>query len=383
MALWKWRKREFLLFYLKEIMMRLFIFLSILLFISVNAFGQALNEKGVFFVKGQLGKLDTGFVYIYKDDNINKPWKQIRIEESQFSFTDSSSGVDFLMISVNDEPYVNSFFIQAGLQTNIFYDTESKYFIAEGTFDNEIYFEFKRKIKPFQIIERSIQNALNTVLQPEEKATLLNKLQNNSRYIFSIGKEIVENNSKELSGVQIMFEISPYDSDNQIKHLLNNISTEYLHDHWLVKTVKRFLLPDTLSSEQLNKINFYDYTRIDLVSSFKGKLLLVDFWATWCIPCVKEMPRLKEISTKFDSSKVLMIAISLDKDTLQWISMYKKFNLTRHNYLLTDFGSLQSDLKFQAIPYRIIVLPDGKIGKANVTIDEIESVLSELNFFKK
>ena len=48
------------------------------------------------------------------------------------------------------------------------------------------------------------------------------------------------------------------------------------------------------------------------ISSFKGKAVLLNFWATWCAPCVKEMPSLAKLQASMDKDKFLVVPISLD-----------------------------------------------------------------------
>ena len=50
------------------------------------------------------------------------------------------------------------------------------------------------------------------------------------------------------------------------------------------------------------------------LSSLKGKAILVNFWATWCAPCVRELPGLLEIARKYRKSGLRIIAVSVDKD---------------------------------------------------------------------
>ena len=55
-----------------------------------------------------------------------------------------------------------------------------------------------------------------------------------------------------------------------------------------------------------------------LIAAQKGKVVLVDFWASWCSPCRKEMPVLNAFKKKMDPEKFVVISISIDKEVEKW-----------------------------------------------------------------
>ncbi|MBV9302942.1 MAG: TlpA family protein disulfide reductase [Acidobacteriaceae bacterium] len=64
-----------------------------------------------------------------------------------------------------------------------------------------------------------------------------------------------------------------------------------------------------------------DQGRIVSANSFGGKILVLNFWATWCAPCVQEIPSLNEFQRRFANSGVVVVAISVDKNEQK----YKRF----------------------------------------------------------
>ena len=72
------------------------------------------------------------------------------------------------------------------------------------------------------------------------------------------------------------------------------------------------------SVQAINGINYS-------IDSFRGKYVLLCFWASWCAPCVKNIPMLKTINELY-GGKIQMISISFDKDEVKWrkaLDMYK------------------------------------------------------------
>ena len=97
-------------------------------------------------------------------------------------------------------------------------------------------------------------------------------------------------------------------------------------------------------------------TKIDWDST-KGKVVLVNFWATWCKPCIKEMPSLSEAYIKLKDHNVIFIVAS-DED----VKKIKKFE-SRHHYNFDLLHSKTSvfDLDVQALPTTLIINEKGEV----------------------
>ena len=74
-----------------------------------------------------------------------------------------------------------------------------------------------------------------------------------------------------------------------------------------------------------------DSDRTVAVADFKGKVVILNFWATWCPPCVDEMPSLLQMQQKMKSNGVIVLAVSVDADE----DSYRRFLKENHVDLLT------------------------------------------------
>ena len=92
-------------------------------------------------------------------------------------------------------------------------------------------------------------------------------------------------------------------------------------------------------------INLAD-EKIDLKKVLKKNILIINFWALWCTPCVKEMPTLKELSDKLNNNtKILFINQDGLKDYKRVIEFIEKLGINKNN-VLVDFD-MQSNKNFQ------------------------------------
>ncbi len=96
------------------------------------------------------------------------------------------------------------------------------------------------------------------------------------------------------------------------------------------------------------------------LSEFKGKHVLINFTASWCIPCIKKIPDLKQFLNFYQSKGFEIINISIDEKKENWIKAVKKFELKSfHNVIANkDIGNKYSNTKMP-IPSEILIGPTG------------------------
>jgi peroxiredoxin len=82
--------------------------------------------------------------------------------------------------------------------------------------------------------------------------------------------------------------------------------------------------------QQSGSIKAADFTLTDLagkplkLSEFQGKVVILDFWATWCGPCVKEIPHFNELSAEYGDTGLVILGISVDRDGKPAVNKFKE-----------------------------------------------------------
>jgi thiol-disulfide isomerase/thioredoxin len=122
------------------------------------------------------------------------------------------------------------------------------------------------------------------------------------------------------------------------------------------------------------------------LTQYRGNVVLLDFWAPWCVPCVKVFPRLQEIATRYkktDKANGLIVLMIPLWDTPENVRQWFKKNATNYPDLVFMMGDANTDLignlyHVSSIPMQYIIDPDGQITNVNPSENTLDSLINQL-----
>jgi thiol-disulfide isomerase/thioredoxin len=196
-------------------------------------------------------------------------------------------------------------------------------------------------------------------------------------------KNFIEKHSTSFSALAAIQQLQPDQFGDTYKKLDADLYKKYPNSAYVKSfhesVVKQNMLGIGTQAPEIN-MNSPEGKPIAL-SSLKGKVVLVDFWASWCGPCRAENPTVVAAYKKYASKGFDIYSVSLDKDGEKWKQAIAKDGLIWKNHV-SDLKFWQSPVvqlyNFNAIPTNVLIDKEGKILAKNLRGEALESKLADI-----
>lgn len=190
-----------------------------------------------------------------------------------------------------------------------------------------------------------------------------------------------KNNMDNLAGFYAMSMLDPDIAEHDLIDYADQISDRFVDN----RTVNQFkeeiakLKKLAVGQPAPEIVAYTPDNKTVRLSDFKGKYVLVDFWASWCVPCRKENPNIVRLYDSYKDKNFTVLGVSLDNNPGSWMRAIEEDRLVWTN--ISDLKAWSSDLildyRIKAIPASVIVDPSGVIIGKNLRGADLE------NFLKK
>ncbi len=312
-------------------------------------------------------------------------------KDGNFAFTNSIEEVGYYRVRINNQNFVN-LILNKGETPVLKADGANLMgtYQIEGSEDSEKLRQFNLAYQENAQTQDSLgrlyqQNPSDQQLFIEMQIASHTAIAKMNNYFKSI---INENPGSlvSLAAVQMMdaeenFELYKKVNDALQKEMPNSIYTENFNEKVRKMSV---LAPGSEAPDiTLNDVNGNPIS----LSSLKGKVVLVDFWASWCKPCRIENPNVVEAYKKFNKQGFEVFSVSLDGMQQQpnakqdWINAIEKDNLIWKNHV-SDLQGWSSSVvplyNISGIPFAVLLDRDGKIIAKNLRGEELHNKLNEI-----
>jgi len=381
--------------------------ISLLLLTATLAFSckEEIKEEPVketYTVSGTIKGLDTEFMtYSYQDETGKRVWDSIFVENESFSHTEKIKEHTFFFLWPNVENTIkraqsggyypvksSQFAFLASPGDNIEFKGDVTDFVnayPTGTTANDDLASINKKV--FPLMNASVNYMLEKELLEETDArykTIGDSITILDEQVVAMKKDFVMSHPKSeaaawyLSDMMLRSQISDEDAITAFK-AFDTILRDYRYYNEVatrVKGIEATLIGKTIQNFTTDATFTGDTFEFN---SLKGKYVLIDFWGTWCGPCIEEMPKVKAYQEKY-VDKLTILGVN-QGDTKDKIAKF----ITPNNYTWTHLMDGKGDANFvfkfnvAGFPTKFIIDPEGKILHRFVgNGEEAFTVLDEL-----
>jgi len=140
-----------------------------------------------------------------------------------------------------------------------------------------------------------------------------------------------------------------------------------------------------LSNEVLNSVLYTTKqektTLREVLAQLKGNAVLIDFWASWCKTCAREMEFSKEMEKNYKGQKIVFLFLSTDTDYKQWLLGLGRVNIEGKHYRIeeTSKKEIKNYFKIKGIPYYVLLDKEGYIYDPKASWPHLEALKNEID----
>lgn len=351
----------------------------------------ASGQQDSLTIKGKLKGQGSNKVYMsfVGEDGKNKSYTAVAVKDA-FSFKVKkqstptvvrfSSAVQKSMSkTINGTTYSNpapalEFFVSASDLTIIGVADDLQLAIVKGDKENNAYSSFKKSIQKDEKKEWDVRQ--KTFYMEDKDSVARKKLTDavfaNSRKKWNIQKKYISENPASFGSLFMLSRMENLYTTGAYEEAFNGLADDYKQTAMAQKIAKRieFLSPTSPGKPAVQFVrNDKDGNEINL-ANYKGKVVLLDFWGSWCSPCRASHPHLKELYAKYKDKGFEIIAIAAEQaktpeeQKAKWLEAIEKDGINWVHILNNDGKEKQDivkDYRVSAFPTKILLDKDGKI----------------------
>lgn len=385
LTVWKYifaTKLKLLIIYMKRLFIALF---AIMTFIACNNSPDDVAQSG-YEVNGVISGFDSSYVYLQKViDGSLSAVDSVLCTNGKFVFKGEVNFPEMYYLNFGSRKFHTNLFIEnSKIVVEANYDSLENLTIT-GSRSHAEFEQYQDEVLPFDNKIKDLYKQYEEASNDENKS-LMTQIESTMEVLSIDKKNFVKNyvgNHKKsvvspyiLRRVAYSLEVEELDSMVNILDTSLRASVYYKSMNSKVAALRNVAIGKSAPDFTLN-----DTTETPIsLSSFKGKYLLVDFWASWCGDCRRENPNVVKLYEDYKDKGLEILGVSFDKKKDAWIKGIKDDGLTWPQVSdLKGWGSGAGKLYgVSSIPHTVLLDKDGVIIAKNLMGEELRKKIAEL-----
>lgn len=343
-----------------------------------------LAQEKPYLITGKLEGANGSKIYLVSETQ-NFPFDSATIRQGRFILKGKAKAnlLHALFLQGNQEPLI-LFFDGTPVQIE---GVAAQFPVVKlkGNKDSEAMQVFLGSFQPLSKKALALNNAARTVSNTDSVAIMqLNqRILSLNEEVIRVGKAFVKDHPDAIASIIVMMnELQPRISPFDLEALYNTL-TPQLKQSAYGKSMAAYIAEAKVNAVGTMAV---DFTQNDTtgkpvrLSSFRGKYVLVDFWASWCGPCRQENPHVVSAYQQFKDKNFTILSVSLDSNRDNWLRAIAQDQLTwTHVSDLKGWNNAVAvKYKVYSIPQNFLVGPDGRIMAKNLRGEALQQILSNL-----
>ena len=354
---------------------------------SIVAIAFAACQGNSYKIKGTAEGLSDGdTLFVTHDMDTGVPSDTLIVQDGRFTLSGATDSVELCMVYSMDRNEVNAaFFMEPGSITVHLSDKPGASRVS-GTLCNDEWQTLNDSVIVIgKEINRIAEHIYGNNLPMEEQEKGMEQIEKlNERFAALVVKTTEENIDNEFGYFLLTYYPEELIDNISRAKLIQQLPSE-MRARPLIKQMEKVVGKALKTAEGETIKDFKqkspDGEEVSLLEEVKkNKVTIIDFWASWCMPCRQEMPKMVKLYEKYQPKGLGIIGISLDSDHDAWVNAIKSLGINWQQ--MSDLQGRGNEIAVYfmvpSIPHTVVVDKNGKILRRGLRTKQIDELLQGL-----